>query len=316
MRLEDAPDADARRRRDVLVRVRAAGVNPVDTYIRSGTYARKPPLPYTPGTDGAGEVEAVGADVKGFTPGDRVYIAGDNCRLAGAGTYAEHARLPRRRSCIRCRARVSFAQGAALGVPYAHRVPRAVPARRARGRARPCSCTAPPAASASPPCELARAHGMRGHRQRRHRRGLASRARARRRRRRQPPRPGLSRRDHARDRRPRRRRHPRDGRAHQPRQGSHAARHATDASSSSATAAASRSIRAAGDGPRRGDSRHDAVQRRRQPSSPRSTRRLVAGLANGTLNPVVGREMPLADAARAHEAVMEPGALGKIVLTV
>jgi NADPH:quinone reductase len=41
---------------------------------------------------------------------------------------------------------------------------------------------------------------------------------------------------------------------------------------------------------------------------------LIAGLENGTLNPVVGREMPLADAARAHEAVMEAGALGKIVL--
>jgi NADPH2:quinone reductase len=43
---------------------------------------------------------------------------------------------------------------------------------------------------------------------------------------------------------------------------------------------------------------------------------LVAGLENGTLNPVVGREMPLADAPRAHAAVMEPGALGKTVLIV
>jgi len=41
---------------------------------------------------------------------------------------------------------------------------------------------------------------------------------------------------------------------------------------------------------------------------------LIAGLENGTLNPLVGRELPLADAQRAHEAVMEPGALGKIVL--
>ena len=63
---------------EVLVRVRAAGVNPVDAYVRTGTYARKPDLPYTPGTDGAGEVEAVGGDVKGFKVGDRVYIAGDN----------------------------------------------------------------------------------------------------------------------------------------------------------------------------------------------------------------------------------------------
>ena len=43
---------------------------------------------------------------------------------------------------------------------------------------------------------------------------------------------------------------------------------------------------------------------------------IVAGLGNGSLSPVVGREMPLADAPRAHEAVMEPGALGKIVLVV
>src|SRR3954466_15968351 len=62
----------------VLVKVRAAGVNPVDTYVRSGNYALKPPLPYTPGNDGAGEVEAVGAEVKGFKAGDRVYIANDN----------------------------------------------------------------------------------------------------------------------------------------------------------------------------------------------------------------------------------------------
>jgi NADPH2:quinone reductase len=41
---------------------------------------------------------------------------------------------------------------------------------------------------------------------------------------------------------------------------------------------------------------------------------LIAGLANGTLNPLIGREIPLAEAPRAHEAVMEPGALGKIVL--
>jgi NADPH2:quinone reductase len=43
---------------------------------------------------------------------------------------------------------------------------------------------------------------------------------------------------------------------------------------------------------------------------------LVDGLENGTLNPVVGREMPLADAARAHAALTEPGALGKIALVV
>lgn len=47
----------------VLIRVRACGVNPVETYIRSGSYARKPTLPYTPGSDVAGMVDAVGEGV-------------------------------------------------------------------------------------------------------------------------------------------------------------------------------------------------------------------------------------------------------------
>src|SRR5204862_3791818 len=109
---DPTPGAD-----EVLVRVRAAGVNPVDAYMHSGTYARKPPLPYTPGQDGAGEIQSVGADVKDFKAGDRVYIAGVGNTVAGAGTYAELAvcapsllhRLP---------ARITFGQGAALGVPY------------------------------------------------------------------------------------------------------------------------------------------------------------------------------------------------------
>jgi NADPH2:quinone reductase len=58
---------------EVLVRIHAAGVNPYDTYVRAGTYARKPPLPYTPGSDGAGVVEAVGEGVKKVKRGDRVY---------------------------------------------------------------------------------------------------------------------------------------------------------------------------------------------------------------------------------------------------
>src|SRR4029077_11238349 len=90
MKLEDVPDPKPGSG-EVLVRIRAAGVNPVDAYMRSGTYPRKPPLPYTPGSDGAGEVEAVGADVHTFKAGDRVYIAGYGNSPAGAGTYAERA---------------------------------------------------------------------------------------------------------------------------------------------------------------------------------------------------------------------------------
>lgn len=102
---------------EVLVRVHAAGVNPVDGYIRSGTYARKPTLPYVPGTDGAGEVETIGADVTGFKHGDRVYIAGDNITL-GAGTYAEYT-ICAPTQLHRLPPRVTYGQGASLGVPYA-----------------------------------------------------------------------------------------------------------------------------------------------------------------------------------------------------
>ena len=64
----------------VLVAVKAAGVNPVDTYIRSGAYARKPKLPYTPGTDGAGVVEAVGEGVKRVKRSEERRV-GKECRL-------------------------------------------------------------------------------------------------------------------------------------------------------------------------------------------------------------------------------------------
>ena len=47
----------------MLIRIHACGVNPVETYIRSGAYARKPSLPYTPGTDVSGVVEEVGGGV-------------------------------------------------------------------------------------------------------------------------------------------------------------------------------------------------------------------------------------------------------------
>jgi NADPH:quinone reductase len=94
------------------IRVRAVGVNPVDTYIRTGTYARKPALPYTPGTDVAGTVEAVGAGVTRVKPGDRVYAH------AAVGGYAEVA-LCEDWQAHPLAARVSFSQGAAMGVPYA-----------------------------------------------------------------------------------------------------------------------------------------------------------------------------------------------------
>ncbi|KAJ7383294.1 hypothetical protein OS493_029259 [Desmophyllum pertusum] len=96
----------------VLVQIKAAGVNPVDTYIRSGTYARKPALPYTPGSDGAGVVHSVGEGVKQVKEGDRVYICGSL-----TGTYAEFA-LCNASSVHSMPDNVSFSQGAAIYVPY------------------------------------------------------------------------------------------------------------------------------------------------------------------------------------------------------
>lgn len=112
LRLQDVPDLKPGPGQ-VVVRVRAAGVNPVDTYIRAGAYPRKPSLPYTPGTDGAGVVESIGQGVKRFKAGDRVYTAGTL-----SGTYAEQC-LCEESNLFPLPANASFAQGAAMHVPYA-----------------------------------------------------------------------------------------------------------------------------------------------------------------------------------------------------
>jgi NADPH2:quinone reductase len=96
----------------VVVTVRAAGVNPVDTYIRSGVYRPDLELPYTPGLDGAGVIAAVGAGVRHRAVGQRVYVA-----WSLSGTYAEQV------LCTEFQTHplpdnIGFAQGAAIGVPY------------------------------------------------------------------------------------------------------------------------------------------------------------------------------------------------------
>jgi len=96
----------------VLVRIHAAGVNPYDTYMRAGTYAVKPPLPYTPGSDGAGVIEAVGDGVKKVKVGDRVYTA-----KTVSGAYAEYA-LALEEQVHRLPDKISFGQGAGVWVPY------------------------------------------------------------------------------------------------------------------------------------------------------------------------------------------------------
>lgn len=98
---------------EVLVKIKAFGVNPVEAYIRSGNHTIKPELPYTPGSDGAGIIEQVGDEVKKWKVSDRVYIAGSK-----TGTYAQHA-ICSEDSIHLLPENTSFHAGAALFVPYA-----------------------------------------------------------------------------------------------------------------------------------------------------------------------------------------------------
>lgn len=129
--VEDAPTPDVGPG-EVRVRLHAAGVNPAETYIRSGTYAfYRPALPHTPGFDGAGTVDAVGPGVTTVEPGMRVFV-GSILAARKTGTYAEYTvcdagavhPLPDD---------LSFAEGAAIGVPGAT----AYRALFQRGRLRP-----------------------------------------------------------------------------------------------------------------------------------------------------------------------------------
>jgi len=311
LRLEDVPDPKPGPS-EVAVRIRAAGVNPVDTYIRSGTYARKPALPYVPGSDGAGEIESIGAEVKGISVGDRVYIAGFGGKAAGAGTYAERA------VCVTSQiyplpSRVSFAQGAALGVPYAT----AYRALFQRALARPGETVLVHGATGAvgiAAVQLARAHGMRIVGTGGTDRGLT-----------------LVR-----------------------EQGADVVvnHHASSYLDEIARATAGRGVDVVVEmaahinldkdlsllAPRgrvvvvgnRGRVEIDARQAMGRDAAILGMTffnatdvdvasihaALGAGLANGTLTPVIGRELPLAEAARAHDAVMESGAFGKIALLV
>jgi len=311
MRLDDVPDPRPGPG-DVVVRIRAAGVNPVDAYLRTGTYARKPALPYTPGSDGAGDVEALGADVKGLARGDRVYIAGFGNSPGGAGTYAELA-LCSPSQLYHLPARVSYPQGAALGVPYGT----AYRALFHRAAARPAETVLVHGATGGvgiAVVELARAHGMRVIGTGGTDAGLAA-ARA----------------------------HGADVVVN------HGAPNYTDdIMRATGGRGADVIIEMAAHINLDRDlsllAKHGRVvvvgNRGRVEIDPRqamardaailgmtlfnATDRdiaeihaaLIAGLSHGTLNPVIGKELPLAEAAQAHEAVLAAGALGKIVLVV
>jgi NADPH2:quinone reductase len=110
LKYEDAPDP-VPAAGQVVLRANAIGVNPVETYIRAGKYGPKP-MPFTPGGDAAGTVHATGPNVTRFKRGDRAYVAG-----AAAGSYAELV-LADATKIHPLPEKISFQQGAALGVPY------------------------------------------------------------------------------------------------------------------------------------------------------------------------------------------------------
>ncbi|QSR88298.1 NADPH:quinone reductase [Methylacidiphilum caldifontis] len=96
----------------VLIRVKAAGVNPVDTYIRAGSFGYQNNLPFIPGIDGAGVVEEVGEEVTKCYKGQRVFFQGV------MGSYAEYIVCPESH-VFELPQHITFAQGAAIGSPYA-----------------------------------------------------------------------------------------------------------------------------------------------------------------------------------------------------
>ena len=126
VRVHEFGDADALRHEDVpdptagpgqvVIKVEAIGVNPVDTYIRAGVHLIRPDLPFIPGSDAAGTVLAVGEGVSSFKSGDRVYAAG-SVGDAWDGCYAEQL-VRRAEQFFPLPDNVSFAQGAAMGIPY------------------------------------------------------------------------------------------------------------------------------------------------------------------------------------------------------
>lgn len=110
LQLKNVPDPEPGPNQ-ILINVSAIGVNPVDTYIRAGRYPNAA-VPYTPGTDAAGEVAKIGALVRHVNAGARVYTSGSVTGAYANMTVCEAVDVhPLPDS-------VSFAEGAALGIPY------------------------------------------------------------------------------------------------------------------------------------------------------------------------------------------------------
>lgn len=308
LKLEEVPDPTAGAGQ-VTVRIHAVGVNPYDTYMRAGGYAITPDLPYTPGADASGVIDQVGGEAGAWQVGDRVYISGTAIGKAH-GAYAELA-VCEAAQVHRLPARITFAQGAGIFVPY-------VTAWRAlfgRANARAGDTVLIHGASGGvgiAATQFAVAAGLTVI-------GTA----------------GTD-----------------EGLAVVTKQGArHAINHRSDGYLDQITSATGgrgpdvilemlanvnldHDLTIVAPGGRivvignRGRVEIDARKIMGKDCAvyglalwgipPDEIRRahqaIIAGLESGALNPVVGKEMPLADAAKAHVAVMEPGAHGKIVL--
>jgi NADPH2:quinone reductase len=313
MKLEEVPDLSPGSG-EVVVQIHAAGVNPVETYIRSGIYP-KPPVPYTPGADGAGEIIAIGEGVSRVAVGDRVYTAG-----SVSGTYAEQA-LCKESQVHALADSVSYAQGAGVNVPYAT----AYRGLFQRAHAAPGEVVFVHGASGGvgiAGVQLARAAGLQVIGSAGTEKGLRLVAD--------------------------------EGAQHVLNHSGHGTndyleqvRTLTDGRGADvilemlANVNLGKDLEVLAPGGRvviignRGEGNQGTVEINPRltmmrdssimgmslvnvagPDSARIHAALVAGLANGSLRPVVGQEMPLAEAARAHHEVIESRAYGKIVLVV
>jgi NADPH2:quinone reductase len=304
MRLEDAPDL-VPGPGQVVVRVRAVGVNPVDTYIRAGHHAVKPPLPFTPGSDAGGVVESLGDGVAGLSQGDSVYVAGTLSGSYAGVTLCSESQVHRLASHL------TFEQGAAIGIPYATAY-RALFHRAAARAGEVVLIHGATGGVGTAAVQLARAAGMTV---------IAT--------------GGTEK-----------------GRSSVAEQGAHHVldHHAADYLDQLMELTDGKGVNVILEMLANVNldkdlgvmSKHGRVvvigNRGRIEIDPRAAMTrdlnilgmtlfntsdedrasihagLIAGLANGTLKPIVGKEMALADAPRAHEAVLQPGAFGKIVL--
>jgi NADPH:quinone reductase len=294
---------------EVVIDVRAAGVNPADTYMRNGTYAIVPKLPYIPGGDAGGVVSAVGAGVTEFSVGDPL-IVGTALSFDLTGCYAE--KVKRKVSeVLPLPSGVSFAAAATFGVPYAT----AHYALFERGGGRAGETVFVHGASGSvgtAAIQLAKRAGLRVIGSGGSARGLELIARE-----------GA---DHAVD-------HSKKGYLDEVKQmtGGEGPKLILEmlanvnlAADMDLAAKYGRIVIIGNRGEitinarvammKELDIRGLALWNARPEQVKSMMNDILSGVADGSVRPVIGREMPLAEAAAAHVAVLEPGAYGKIVL--